>query len=54
MDKGLGLIEIGNSVAGYVNLIGKLFLTCDIDTAQDFCQSDKIQIIKTEGANRSK
>jgi hypothetical protein len=48
MDKGLGIIELGNSTVGSVNLIGKLYLTNDSEIAQVDCQYNQIIIRKTE------
>jgi hypothetical protein len=49
MDKGLVIIELGNSSTNFVNIIGKLLLTDDDETAQVCCLKSKIKITKTEG-----
>jgi hypothetical protein len=54
MDKGLGLIELGNSTAGSVNLISDLYLTNDTEIAQVVCEKNEIQIVKTVGENNGK
>jgi hypothetical protein len=46
MDKGLGVIEIGNTVTDTVNLIGDFCLTNATEIAQVFCLENKIQIVK--------
>jgi hypothetical protein len=51
MDKGLGIIELGISTSGSVNLIGNLYLTDDDETAQVFSQNNQNKITKTEGQN---
>jgi hypothetical protein len=50
MDKGLGVIEIGNSIKGFINFIGKLYPTNGTKSAEVSCLSDEIQIIKRVGA----
>jgi hypothetical protein len=54
MDKGLGIIELGNSTVGSVNLIGDLYLTNDTEIAQVLCEKNEIQIVKTGGENSGK
>jgi prephenate dehydratase len=54
MDKGLGLIELVNSTAGSVNLIGDLYLTNDTEIAQVVCEKNEIQIVKTGGESKDK
>jgi hypothetical protein len=51
MDKGLGIIELGNFFTGSINFIGNLYLTDNDETAQVFCQNNQIKITKTEGQN---
>jgi hypothetical protein len=54
MDKGLIVIEIGNTITGSTNLIEKLYLTDGTEVVQIFCLFNEIQILKTEDANKSK